>query len=176
MKNESRAIAKLWAVPFSKELTSTISDMLDSDALLWPTARDLRAWFSTRSSHVRQSAVKLRKSGWLRNLLIEGLCNANSFPTKLPLTHVPLHIIHTHPDVPDKQKLRQYHQTGDETQVTVGKISNRHTCVTCYFSAACCNEFEDRYCDFKFIPLILVPEDDDLRNRGVRYLSLKNRN
>ena len=92
------------------------------------------------------------KSDWLRDFLLERLRNADRFPTDLATKNArPLQIIEvllSPLSLIDNQQFIQYRELGDKNKHVTGKISDRHTCITCQFSAECCNEWETEYLDF----------------------------
>jgi hypothetical protein len=86
------------------------------------------------------------KSDWLRDFLLDRLRKADSFPTDLATKNArPLQITEVLPSpfhLTDTQQFMQYRELGDKKKHVTGRISDRHTWLTCQFSAECCNEWE----------------------------------
>src|ERR1700685_1742351 len=96
--------------------------------------------------------TSLLKSDWLRDFLLERLRKADSFPTELATKNArPMQITEVQPssfNLTDTQQFMQYREPGDKNKHVTGRISDQHTCITCQFSAECCNEWETEYLDF----------------------------
>jgi hypothetical protein len=85
------------------------------------------------------------KTDFLHQFLLTQLKEAKSFPTQLRRSGHPMQIIQVSTECLSfilTMQFTQYRDNGESDKAMVGAVSDKFTCITCQFSAECCNEYE----------------------------------